>query len=174
MWNMRSLGFAVAAMCLALVASGCSDDERKRPSPVVSEVSSAEQVEAVGGDTITFGEPFEFEDGLSVTVSRPEEFTPSSKAIKGDEDNYVKFTVSVENGTTKKFNPADVTVTVTSGGGQAGDVIDKKQKMSLAPVGPVKPGGRISWVQGFGVLNPDDVAVVVQAGMSRVPVAFLT
>jgi hypothetical protein len=162
---------------LLLVMSGCSGDgdlekSERADSAASAADTSAQQVRAVGGDTAVFGERFEFEDGLAVMVGPPEEFTPSRKAIKGPEGDFVKFTVALDNGSAKKFNPANVTVTVTSGGGQAGDVIDKKQQMTLTPGEPVEPGGQISWVQGFGVLNPEDVAVVVQVGMNRVPVAF--
>jgi hypothetical protein len=157
---------------LVLVLTGCSGDADKgSDGPASAANSSAEQVRALGGDSVAFGEAYRYEDGLTLTISGPEEFTPSPKAKTGGEGNFVKFTLQVDNGTAKKFKPASVTVTVTSGGGQAGDVLDKKQGMTLAPGKPVKPGGQISWVQGFGVIDPQDVAVVVEAGMDRAPLA---
>ena len=60
---------------------------------------------------------------------------------------------------------------VTSGGGQAGDVFDSERGMSGPPSKVVRPGGRTKWVQAFGVLDPDDVSVLVQAGLDRVPVS---
>jgi hypothetical protein len=168
---------AVTFAGLALVLAGCTsdgDDEKSVESSTAASAAevSAEQVGAVGGETAVFGEPFEFKDGLTVSVSGPEEFTPSAKAIKGGEENFVKFTLKLGNGTAKRLDAASVTATVTSGGGQGGDVIDQEQEISLAPGKTLRPGGQISWVQGFGVQDPEDVAVVVQAGMDRVPIAF--
>jgi hypothetical protein len=129
------------------------------------------EVEALGGDAVLFGEPFEFEDGLAVKVSRPREFTPSRGATAGDDTAFVRFTVDLINNSGRRISPGDVSVTVTSGGGQGGEVRDKKRQLTGPPARSVKPGGRITWVQGFGVLDPNDVAVVVQAGLNRVPIA---
>jgi hypothetical protein len=84
----------------------------------------------------------------------------------------VRFTVRLVNGTGKRVSPADVSVTVESGGVQGGDVLDAEHAMSGAPNRAVRPGGKASWVHGFGVVDPADVSVVVQAGLERAPVEF--
>jgi hypothetical protein len=132
----------------------------------------AQQVESVDGVAIRFGEPFGFDDGLSVHVGIPEEFAPSPHAVRGAESSFVKFPVRLVNESGRRVRPASVTVTVTSGKGQGGSVIDEKQALIGPPRGAVEPGDEVSWMQGFGVLDPNDVAVVVQVGVDRAPVAF--
>ncbi len=162
---------------MVLGMSGCSGGaEDKEPegsgSPKSASELSMEEVAAVGGDTAAFDETYEFGDGLAIEVTSPEEFSPSRKATTGGESHYVKFEIRLANHTAKKVNPGNVSVTVTSGGGQGGDVIDKKQKMTGPPTRPLAPGDETSWAQGFGILDPQDVAVVVQVGVNRAPVAF--
>jgi hypothetical protein len=172
---------AAAVLGTALLVTGCSagqDDKRSSDSDSAvgaqagTSNTSANHVEALGGSTVAFDKPAQYEDGLSITVSDPQPFTPSKAATTGGEENHVKFTIELVNGSGKKISPTDILVTVDSGGGQGGDILDPKNKMTGAPTKPVKPGAKVRWLQGFGVLDPDDVEVVVQAGLNRVPMLF--
>lgn len=178
---MRRVVIAAVAASVALLVSGCSGDEPDGPNDAgagsgsgssagggAQEVSG-NHVEALDGSTLTFGEPIEYDDGLTVVVSEPTSFDPSAGAVTGAE-KHVQVTVRLVNGSKKRVSPADVFITVESGGGQGGDVLDPAQSMSGPPAKAIKPGGKASWVQGFGVVDPEDVSVVVQTGLTRAPV----
>ena len=135
---------------------------------------STTEPESGDGDTPSgpsLGETFEYEDGLSVSVSPPELFMPSATATMGPEPDYISVTVTVVNGTETEFSPLDVTVTVASGGGQGGDVLDPDSGIG-APDAPIAPGQEASWKLAFGVLDGQDVTVNVQPGIDRDPVIF--
>jgi hypothetical protein len=168
------IGTAVAGLLLIATACSGNDGDGAPATRSTGEGANAstEQVTALGGKVVSFGENFEFEDGLSITVGEPKEFVPSPSATTGGEGQYVKFTMQLANETNAKISLSEVFVTVESGGGQAGDVVDKKHKMSGPPSAKLKPGDEVAWSQGFGVLDPENVTVVVQAGMDRAPVAF--
>lgn len=179
---MGRLTIATSVVGLLLVMAGCSGDEQHEPSSnkpdgpaaIATDPTdgSGNHLEALGGSTLAFDEPAEYDDGLSIKLSEPEEFVPSTNATTGAEENYVKFTLHLVNGSDRKITPAAISVTVESRGGQAGDVIDQKHQMSGPPTKTVKPGGRTAWVQGFGVLDPTDLRVFIHAGRDRVPMAF--
>jgi len=118
-----------------------------------------------------FGETFKYDDGLAVSVGSPKPFSPSAKATKGPEPDFITVTVSVVNETKTKFSPLDVTVTVASGGGQGGDVLDPASGLG-APNKAIAPGGNATWKLAFGVLNSEKVAVNVQPGIDRDQVIF--
>lgn len=117
------------------------------------------------------GERFEYDDGLAVSVTAPELFMPSATATMGPEPDYISVTVTVVNGTENDFSPLDVTVTVASGGGQGGDVLDPDSGIG-APDAAIAPGQEASWKLAFGVLDGQDVTVNVQPGIDRDPVIF--
>ena len=133
--------------------------------------STAEPETGDGSSGPALGETFEYDDGLVVSVSGPELFMPSATATMGPEPNYISFTVTVVNGTETEFSPLDVTVTVASGGGQGGDVLDPDSGIG-APEEAIAPGEEASWELAFGVLDGEDVAVSVQPGIDREPVTF--
>lgn len=180
---MRRVVIAAVAASVALLVTGCSGDEPDGSASNDAGAASGSgsgaggeaqevsgnHVEALDGSTLSFGEPIEYDDGLTVVVSEPTSFDPSAKAVTGAEE-HVQFTVRLVNGSKKRISPADIFITVESGGGQGGDVIDPAQSKSGPPAKAVKPGGKASWVQGFGVVDPEDVSVVVQAGLDRAPV----
>jgi hypothetical protein len=132
----------------------------------------SKHVEELGGFTALFDEPVRYNDGLVVKVSAPRPFKPSNKAVGGIESHYIKLTVHLINRSQEKVSPRSVFLSVESGGGQAGDILDPKHRMSGPPTKQVGPGESTRWVQGFGVRDPGDVEVLVHAGVEREPVLF--
>lgn len=189
---MYRTGTAAFAAAAALLAGGCSGDGADEPSSKTgaegaettgageptdatggsSPAGSGNHVEALGGATVAFGEAAEYADGLRILVSAPEDFEPSQSAATGAQEGFVRFVVRVVNNSEESVSPADISVTVESQGSQAGDVFDTTRRMSGPPARDVKPGGTAQWVQGFGVADPEDVSVIVQAGLERAPAAF--
>ena len=121
---------------------------------------------------VAFGETYTYENGLAVSVSEPEAYMPSATSVNGGEPDFVTFTVTVVNGSTGDIASSDVFVTVQSGGGEAGEVMDPDAGIVGAPAEVVAPGGDRSWPLAFGVLSAGDVLVRVQPGIDVDPVSF--
>lgn len=164
---------AVAAVVTGLLlVAGCTGDaqnEGEASAEASAEQSAPAEIE---GPTLEFGEPHEFEDGVAVSVSKPKPFKPSSTATTGGEPDYVSFEVHLENGTDRKISTGQVAVTVESGDGQAGDIIDVKKGLAGPPSKQVVAGKALTWKLGFGVIDPADVTVQVQVGTEREPVTI--
>jgi hypothetical protein len=166
---------AVAAMLTGLLlTTGCTEDsETGSGSPEATKTSEAGTSSSAGGiSSVAFGEAHDFEDGVKIQVSRPKRFRPSADATTGGEPDYVRFSVTLSNDSDRPVSTDQVSVTVESGDGQAGDVIDETKGLTGAPTKRVAPGKAASWSLGFGVLDPQDVAVEVQVGMERDTVTF--
>jgi hypothetical protein len=170
---------AVAAALSGVLLAGCTggdstNDGQSSPDGNATSSSDTGQSGASGQERardVSFGDTFEFDDDLAISVSAPKLFRPSANATTGGEPDYVRFEVRLENQTPRRVRLDQVSVTVESGGGQGGDVIDERKNLSGgSPSRVVKPGGAATWALGFGVLDPDDVTVQVQVGGERQPV----
>ena len=180
----RWLAIAVAGV---FAVSGCTGDSDEPSESSTSSATTAGQ-EAGGGDPAAspsgasapprekadaaFGKAFAFPDGLKVTVSKPETFMPSAKSVNGGEPAFVTFEVTVENGTEANVAPAEVFVTVQSGAGEGGQVLDPDEGIKAPPTKAVAPGAKATWPLAFGVLDAEDVVVHVLPGIDAEPATF--
>lgn len=161
---------ALLSSSLAACSGGGEDDATAPGTAVTSMDPAANHVEALGGTEVPFGEVAEYDDGLTVVVERPEPVDPGEDA---DEDAArVSLTVRLVNGSDRKVRPAEVSVMVESGGGQASDVLDEEEGLTGPPAKALAPGARARWTQVFEVADPGDLSVLVQAGTDRIPVSF--
>lgn len=168
---MKKRAAVAAALSGLLLVTGCTGgaDDEKAASETGPQQSAPAEIE---GPSLGFGEPHEFEDGVAISVSKPKAFRPSATATTGGEPDYVMFDVRLTNGTARKISTGEVSVTVESGDGQAGDVIDAKKGLSGPPSKSVVAGKALTWKLGFGVVDPADVEVQVQVGTDREPVTI--
>lgn len=128
------------------------------PAPEPEEDAEPDAEESVG--QLAFGETWTWEDGTSVTVSGPEEFTPGEYASGGEGyDHHVQFTISVENGSGEPLDLALFTVTMQSGTSEGDEVFDTDNGMEGSPFTTLLDGRAVEFVVGFGVEDPDDLVM---------------
>ncbi|MBD8078175.1 hypothetical protein [Cellulosimicrobium arenosum] len=121
----------------------------------------------------SFGSTMEWEDGLELTVTNDGPFTPSEWAAVGDYPTYLSFTFTVTNGTSTTWTSSGSTQ-ISSGGVAGDEVYDSDQDYGGSPDGPVLPGQSISWQQGFGVNDPDDLTMSASVDWDHVEVIYTT
>jgi hypothetical protein len=121
----------------------------------------------------TFGQSYEWSDGLSVTVGKPTEFRPSDSAAAEEADAYVSFSIKIVNGTDESYDPVLSTVTVQSGNTEAAEVVDTANGFEGPPSTPILPGREGMWKVGFGVSDPDDLVMQVTPGFEYESVIFV-
>jgi len=121
-----------------------------------------------------FGETFTYEDGLSVTVGAPEPYTPSEYAAKGNEPSFLRFQITVVNGTAENYDPALFYVTMQSGNVESQEVYDSENGINGSPTTAILPGREGTWPVVFGVMDPADLVMQVKPdlGISMEPVIF--
>lgn len=134
------------------------DPESAAEPEVETEVDS----EPAGPTLAKFGEAYTYPDGLSISISEPEEFQPSEyAAVDETAASYVRFTVTVDNGTDTEFDPTLVLVTASSAEHESEQVFDIDQKLGGSPSTTVLPGNKVSFDVGFGVQDASDLLVSV-------------
>lgn len=126
--------------------------------PVVSDSPSAEDS---GNDTTPLGETFEWEDHLSVTVSKPKAYKPSEYAATEDADHYVVMTVRIVNETGKPFDVNSFYTSVQSGNEEASEVFDSDKGLEGSPSTKLLDGREVEFEIGYGVSDTKDLVVQV-------------
>jgi hypothetical protein len=156
-------GLALAAFTAASIA-GCT----MAPAPVVDEPAPSATVVDDATETLpdqpegTFGKALEYPDGMTVKLSKPEQFDPPATAyVDASTPYYVKFTVSITNDTDQRFDPVLTSVTVASGETEGSPIYDVSNGLSVTPTTSIPPGEVRSWVVAFGVTDVDDITAEV-------------
>lgn len=156
-------GLALAAFTAATIA-GCT----MAPAPAVDDPAPSASAVDAAGETLPdqpegrFGKALTYPDGMRIKVGTPEQFDPPPGAyIDASMPYYVKFTVSITNGSDKRFDPILTSVSVASGETEGSPLYDVSNGLSVAPDTVIPPGDVRSWVVAFGVTDVDDITAQV-------------
>ena len=164
-----------AAALLALTACGGANPTVTPAAPDPTSASSTpatpEPSETQMPHTYAFGSTATWPDGTAITIGKPEPFKPSESAYAGDgKGPWVKFTVTLVNGTAEPVESMDAAyIRATSGDQEVMSVSDSEQDVTW-PVSRVLPGKTLRWVMAFEKPN-DDLLVTVSHGLDN-PVTF--
>lgn len=156
-------GLALAAFTAATIA-GCT----LSPAPVVDEPTPAATVVDDAAETLPdqpegrYGKTLKYPDGMKLTVSKPEQFDPPASAYADESmPYYVRFTVTITNDSSERFDPVLTSVTVASGQTEGSPIYDVSNGLSVTPTTSIPPGEVRSWVVAFGVTDVDDITAQV-------------
>ena len=123
----------------------------------------------------TFGSTYTFDDGVSIHVSEPEPFTPTEWAAGGEShDQHVSFSVRVVNKSGAPFDASMIYASVASGAGEGDEVFDTDAGLDGPPETSVLDGREVTWKVGFGVDDPEDIVMQVEASWDHDPAIFTT
>ncbi|SDS01589.1 hypothetical protein SAMN04489860_0602 [Paraoerskovia marina] len=117
------------------------------PADAVSEVAGFEEV-------------FIYTDGLEVSVSTPEAYTPGDYAYQSDEGGEpIVFDVTVTNGTNENLDGSYILTNVISDGREAVKIYD--DGIDGRGSGTILPGKSHTFSNAFAVENPDDLQIEI-------------
>jgi len=112
--------------------------------------------------TLHFGDTVRYDDGLEITVSRPKKFKPSEYSVyPKDADLYIKFTVTVKNGTNKRIDPSSISTSATSGDEEMEEVFDTENNIDGAPQTKILKGKSTKYQIAYGALKGKDFILEV-------------
>ncbi|MCD2441432.1 DUF2510 domain-containing protein [Agromyces sp. SYSU K20354] len=139
----------------------------------------APQPEAPVAGDLRFGDTMTWDDGVSLTVSVPEPYTPSEFAVGATQAENVVFTLTLTNNSPEELQPLPLP-TLSSGDQEVSqifdigsDVFDPGDDVGIPPTAPVAPGASISWRAAWSVDDPS--SLTLQAAPSfRYPNATFT
>lgn len=171
---------ATVATIAALGACSPTESTKKEPAPVETvaqpdepietpepEAEVADVEEDAGPEIATWGEAFEYENGLVVTLGQPTGYAPSDTAA-GNEGftSFIILDVSITNGSTDVYSPTLFTLQGTSGGTAISEVFDSANGVggSQYGAGDLLPGQTFTFKAAFGVANTADLTFDVSPG----------
>lgn len=116
----------------------------------------------------TFGSAYTYPDGLEVSVSEPQPFTPSSTAAGGSaHTDHISISITIVNGTSAAFDPTLTFATVQSANTEGDPVFDSGQGVGGSPNTTILPGRETTFTYAFGVDDPNDVIVEVTTDWNK-------
>jgi hypothetical protein len=137
-----------------------------------------------GGQTVATAEPdselvpalydqtVTYDDGLQISVSSPESFSPTPQASGADQTDNIAVTVTVYNGRDTEFAPVTFT-SVVSAGVNGSPIVDPGNGMTgLPPTESVPVGGTVTYVEAYSVADAGDIAYVVTPSPEYFPARF--
>lgn len=135
--------------------------------PLTDETPAEDDLAAeVPSGAAPFGETVVYEDGLEVSISAPEPFTPSEAAAGGENHpSHVRFDVTVTNGTDAPYEPVLIYLSASSAGAEGDQIFDFANGLEGGPTTTVLPGESVTFPAAFGVNDPADVLVQLAPGM---------
>lgn len=125
-------------------------------------------------ETLAFGKSYRWKDGVTLTVGKPEKFTPSEFAVTKKTKRYLRFTVTVVNRSKKPIDLGLTYISVKSRNKEAEHVFDSPTGLNGPPDTKIMKGKKSEFDVGFGVADPKDVVMELalhQDGLTR-PSAF--
>ncbi|MFF5020530.1 hypothetical protein [Micrococcus luteus] len=183
--RVRTSAFAASA-ALALLLTGCggaTSSESAAPKESSQASSSADpaaaseaneaasesadsaeasaQSEAADEGGLKLGDTHTWSDGLAITVSEGEEYTPSEYAVGAEEEGTpMRFTVTLKNGTDEPVEAMMLSLQASSGS-QTNEAIYDSQQGIEPPTVAVQPGKELTWDVAFMVIDPSDLVLDV-------------
>ena len=112
-------------------------------------------------EMLRFGRSYTWDDGVTLTVGKPQRFTPSEFAVVKKSRRYVKFTVIVVNKSKKPIDLGLTYISVQSDNKEADHVFDFPTGLQGPPDAKVPKGRESQFHVGFGVADPQDMIMEV-------------
>ncbi|KRE29099.1 hypothetical protein ASG80_20410 [Agromyces sp. Soil535] len=126
-----------------------------------SPVPPEEGPDAAPVEGLAFGETMTWEDGVSMTVSEPETFTPSDLAMGADQAKNLAFTLTITNDSSENIQPV-VFSRLASDGTEATRIFDVGAdggQVGIPPTTAILPGESITWREAWSVADPDSLTM---------------
>ena len=124
-----------------------------------------EQPAAPDAGALAFGETMTWDDGVALTVSAPEPYTPSDFAVGATEANNVVFTLTITNNSTEDLQPLPLPTLSSSDQEMSqvfdigSDLFDPGDDVGIPPTATVEPGGSVSWRAAWSVDDPSSLTL---------------
>lgn len=150
---------ALAATVGALLLTSCSSTPTTTSTPPASAATTSGTTMT---HTTTFGDTITYPDGLTLTVSTPQRFTPTPDAFTTSKATvFIRVQITLTNDTKLIIQTKPLTRSMTSAGTDitTDDVYDAPA--GTWPDAPVLPGKHLTWVKAWGVPDPTSLQLTM-------------
>jgi hypothetical protein len=111
------------------------------------------------GEAVGFGETVDYGDGVSISVSAPQPFTPTEYASGADQPVNVVYSITITNGSSENIDPLPYSQ-VASGGTEGSQIFDFDNEagdVTTYPTTTILPGGSVTWLEAWSISDPENV-----------------
>lgn len=136
--------------------------------------SSSSSVSAAPASTTgNIGDTYTWEDGVSVTISQPESFTPDKYFTPKDDSmkDYQKYKITIKNDSDQAVDATLFSMNGISGGKSVENVYG--EDLERAPSAKIQPGKSVTFTSGFLMEDHNDVSFDVYLDYDRDEVTFI-
>jgi Protein of unknown function (DUF2510) len=172
--------FAAVAFFGQVVDSGIIQEEIREGleeefgTPVPTESAPPGETDAGPEVGLAFGETMVWDDGVTMTVSEPEPFTPSELSVGADQAENLVFTLTITNDSSENVQPVVVS-SLSSGDSEATRIIDigaEGGQVGIPPTTPILPGESITWQEAWSVADPGSLTMQTAPSFVYASVVF--
>ncbi|WP_241843179.1 DUF2510 domain-containing protein [Agromyces albus] len=157
-----------------LIAEASEAAEDLEDLPVADEPVEEVEPEPVGN--LAFGQSMIWDNGVELSVSVPEPYTPSEYAAGADLPHNVVFTLTIVNNSTENLEPFPYER--LSSGGQEGsqifDITGDGQDVGIAPTTVILPGESVTWRSAWSVADPNSLTMEIAPSFEYDDAIFTT
>ncbi|WP_245769294.1 DUF4190 domain-containing protein [Streptomyces indicus] len=122
------------------------------PGEDSADSGSGSEDAAGADDPAAFGDSYEYEDGVTVTVSEPKAYTPDEFAAGHEKGNKAfQFTITIENGSKEKLDISSAFPTLRDGQGADAEMVFDGSNGTKPFGGSVLPGKKATAKYAFSV-----------------------
>lgn len=135
--------------------------EEEFGTPVPTESAPPTETRPGSAAGLEFGETMAWGDGVTMTVSEPESFTPSEFAVGADQSENLVFSLTITNDSSENVQPVVISM-LSSDGTEAARIIDvgaEGGQVGIPPTTPIPPGESITWQEAWSVADPDSLTM---------------
>ncbi|RYF56953.1 MAG: hypothetical protein EOO27_16950 [Comamonadaceae bacterium] len=173
--------FAIFCLCVAMTAltacnngndGGVTSDPGTGVNRPASSTTTTTSRTTPAPANPTFGQTYTFENGLEVTVSAPQPYTPTASAAGADASlPAIAFDVTVVNGSPENYETMMFSTTLQSGNQEASEIYDTGG-IGGSPSTITLPGRESAFRIAYAVTNPADLVMQVSPGFEYEKIIF--
>lgn len=160
----RTIAAALLTALTIAGLTGCMGGISNTPAEPGGPAPKASSTAADDGEDKTlskkFGSTFTWDDGASITVSKPKAFKPSEYSSSQKFKDHVIMDVTIKNGSDKPIEAILFGTQATTGDAEAEAVFDGEKGVDL-PTSKVLPGKSLKYKIAFGVKKGEDFVLSV-------------
>lgn len=180
--SIKKVAPAIVAGTIALLLAGCSvptiSESDPKAASAEAPVTNVPAPPAENEMIKTFGGVVTYADGVSISVSKGEPYTPSQNSagfIQGQ--TALLFNLVITNNSNQPLEPMTLS-SATSGGIQASTISDMGNpeygEVGMAPMTTILPGQTVTWIEAYSIKDVNDITFEVSPSVMYDDALFVT
>lgn len=171
---MKKPVIAAVALVAVLALAGCATNTHTGTSNAGSNKTPSSTPAEQKSGNLAFGDTATYKNGVSITVSAPQAFTPGQYSSGADQKENVIFTVTVKNGSKANYKPDLINAQVSSAGTEGEGIFDSDNALNGTPQTVVLPGQTVTFKDGWSIADATKITYEITPDVVNADSAIFT